>query len=194
MAGLGTTGARIFDGFKNVYSSKFATNELEVASGILKRDITNLNKKGGMGKAVAEDMRNAASISNIELDKTLLKTVKKGNLDQAEGIATGSTADILARSRTNMQVKLDDLESMAGDPGLAAAIYKTQKDGSLTDKIDYYAGATQAYFNTPGKRAARIGTAAGVYAAGALGVRGLAGGSATRNSSGERDIAGIPFI
>lgn len=35
---------------------------------------------------------------------------------------------------------------------------------------------------------------AGVYMGGAIGLRMLNGGTITRNNSGERDIAGIPFI
>ena len=53
---------------------------------------------------------------------------------------------------------------------------------------DYYTNGTAA------ERGARIGVTAGAYIGGALGMRMLAGGTATRNSKGERDVAGIPFI
>ena len=48
----------------------------------------------------------------------------------------------------------------------------------------------KAYMFEDGKKAARWGT----YAAGAVGLRVLSGGSLTHNNTGERDIAGIPFI
>ena len=53
---------------------------------------------------------------------------------------------------------------------------------------DYYTNGTAA------ERGARTGVTAGAYVGGALGTRMLAGGTATRNSKGERDVAGIPFI
>jgi len=42
--------------------------------------------------------------------------------------------------------------------------------------------------------AARAGVTAGVYGAGAVGLRYASGGTLTTNASGESDIAGIPFI
>ena len=48
----------------------------------------------------------------------------------------------------------------------------------------------KAYMFQDGKKAARIGT----YAAGSVGLRVISGGTLTHNNTGERDIAGIPFI
>lgn len=53
---------------------------------------------------------------------------------------------------------------------------------------------TQAYFNNPGTRKVRVGTAIGAYAGLSIGSRYLSGGTLTTNNSGQRDIAGIPFI
>lgn len=45
-----------------------------------------------------------------------------------------------------------------------------------------------------GTLATRAGVTAGVYGAGAVGLRYASGGNLTTNSNGESDIAGIPFI
>lgn len=66
--------------------------------------------------------------------------------------------------------------------------------------IDDYSKATKAaiyaktYFGNPGTRLPRIGTAVGAYAGLSVGSRYLSGGTLTTNSSGNDDIAGIPFI
>jgi hypothetical protein len=51
-----------------------------------------------------------------------------------------------------------------------------------------------AYFTEPGKQKQRMIAGAAAYAAGSVGVRLLDGGSLTRNSKGEKDIAGVPFF
>jgi hypothetical protein len=48
----------------------------------------------------------------------------------------------------------------------------------------------KAYMFQDGKKLARMGT----YAAGSVGLRVISGGNLTHNNTGERDIAGIPFI
>lgn len=53
---------------------------------------------------------------------------------------------------------------------------------------------TKAYFNNPENKNIRIGTAIGAYAGLSIGSRYLSGGTLTTNNSGQKDIAGIPFI
>lgn len=63
-------------------------------------------------------------------------------------------------------------------------------NNGILANVVYGARAAKAYMNTPGKRAARWGT----YATVAVGGRILSGGDLFHNNTGERDIAGIPFI
>lgn len=52
----------------------------------------------------------------------------------------------------------------------------------------------KAYYSNEAFGTRRIGATVGAYAGLALGTRMIAGGSATRNNRGERDIAGVPFV
>lgn len=57
------------------------------------------------------------------------------------------------------------------------------------------ANAAKDYFNPKGENfGKRVGILSGVYAASAIGTRYANGGTLTKNSNGEDDIAGIPFI
>ena len=67
---------------------------------------------------------------------------------------------------------------------------QVEKHGSLLGNAAFAGQVTKAYMFQDGKKAARIGT----YAAGTVGLRIISGGSLTHNNTGERDIAGIPFI
>lgn len=67
---------------------------------------------------------------------------------------------------------------------------QVEKLGSIAGNAAFAGQVAKAYMFQDGKKAARMGT----YAAGAIGLRVLSGGNLTHNNTGERDIAGIPFI
>lgn len=67
---------------------------------------------------------------------------------------------------------------------------QVEKHGTLLGNATFTGQVAKAYMFQDGKKAARMGT----YAAGAVGLRVLSGGNLTHNNTGERDIAGIPFI
>lgn len=62
-------------------------------------------------------------------------------------------------------------------------------------KLPFKAAAdVKAYYSNEAFGTRRIVGTIGAYAGLSLGVRSIAGGTATRNNKGERDIAGVPFI
>lgn len=67
---------------------------------------------------------------------------------------------------------------------------QVEKYGALLGNAAFAGQVAKAYMFQDGKKAARIGT----YVGGSIGLRVLSGGSLTHNNTGERDIAGIPFI
>jgi hypothetical protein len=67
---------------------------------------------------------------------------------------------------------------------------QVEKHGALAGNALFAGQVAKAYMFQDGKKAARIGT----YVGGSVGLRVLSGGSLTHNNTGERDIAGIPFI
>lgn len=91
-------------------------------------------------------------------------------------------ADFDAIKRTEM----DRLKGLRKDSDIATR-ETALKDGSRAAK-DYFVGGGFK------QNSARIGAAAGIYGAAAIGGRAISGGGATYNSQGQRDIAGIPFI
>ena len=199
--GVIDVGAGVFEGFMSTFGRKIPTTELEAAAGVLRRDITSLQKPKGFGQAVARDLRTAAKTGGMTIDPGVYKALNKGNLDAAQDLASGNAADALNAAQEKMAARLNDLENISKKQGPDAVgmgaknYYKNSGDlDTNVGKAEYYTKAAGAYFTEPGKRAARIGAAAGAYAGANLGVRALTGGTATRNSSGERDIAGIPFI
>ena len=190
----------IADGFQDVFKGKLAWNAGEVAEGVLKRDITQMSKNSS--KYYEAEARRLAKSSGVQIDSSVYSKIRKG---QDVGDQDDAINDIIGKATTNVDDKLSGLKNRANfdadgkfvgarDKGIVASGYADDIKGSIPDSIDYYSKAAKAYFNTPGKRGARIGAAAGAYAAGAVGIRLMDGGSLTRNSSGERDIAGIPFF
>ena len=67
---------------------------------------------------------------------------------------------------------------------------QVERHGALAGNAVFAGQVAKAYMFQDGKKAARWGT----YAAGSVGLRVVSGGSLTHNNTGERDIAGIPFI
>lgn len=107
------------------------------------------------------------------------------------GYANPRTMEDMATTAKNIQ---DDLTSKARN-------YNDLRSNSFLGAESYeQAGriaidATKDYFNPKGENfGKRIAVLGGVYAASSIGTRYANGGTLTKNSNGEDDIAGIPFI
>jgi hypothetical protein len=105
----------------------------------------------------------------------------QGEIDRVKGaIRTDAQGNIGAYDANALKGKTLDFTS---EPGSAA------KFKNLGENIKNYYTEGDA-----GALATRAGVTAGVYGAGAVGLRYASGGNLTTNSNGESDIAGIPFI
>ena len=67
---------------------------------------------------------------------------------------------------------------------------QVERHNPLVGNALFAGQVAKAYMLQDGKKAARIGT----YVGGSVGLRLISGGTITHNNTGERDIAGIPFI
>lgn len=205
---------RVGEGFADTYNGKLTTNAMELAGGIARGEYKELMTTKGFGSAVERNMRSLAKASDIDLDAAMMRAVRGGNFDVASEMISKMDVDqadkiasMLLESKSAVGSKLQGMAAADSfiktgadgayasvDSGLAQSYYKAQREAGKMGKAEYAMKATQSYFTEPGKQKARIGAAVGTYAAGSVGVRLLDGGTLTRNSSGERDIAGLPFF
>lgn len=86
--------------------------------------------------------------------------------------------------------------AMAGQNGARGANYDFNTAPGVGSRLKHAGQGIKDYYSTgdAGTIAAKVGVSAGVYGAGAVGLRYAGGGTLTRNNRGESDIAGIPII
>jgi hypothetical protein len=198
--------ARIYDGFATVYEKGLKTNAAELAGGIAKGDYMRLVNKSGFNNAVVAQAHSVAKSQGVALGSEITSAMRAGNFAKAQEMASGNSAlsgiisssqeEVLARRNALKNLmKFDDKGAITGvDGALADTAYSIGREGSFVDSARYYSKAPMAYFTEPGKQKQRMIAGAAAYAAGSVGVRLLDGGSLTRNSKGEKDIAGVPFF
>ena len=157
------------EGFINSLTSKLSTSYGDVAAEIA----------GNYAKSLKSNPRqqiiNAAKKTNIE------------NADKLVSRAIPETADEKFAKEMNktMKSKISDKEKFDW-----IRQKQVEKHGTLAGNALFAGQVAKAYMFEDGKKAARWGT----YAAGSVGLRIVSGGTLTHNNTGERDIAGIPFI
>lgn len=169
----------------------------KVARMVAKRETGSLLNQKGLGKAFYSDITKSYEDLST-LDSGFMKALKGGNLNEAEKIAKkvgGETLNAYQTASKNTVNRGTTLNNLIKDNGSTEDLRDIMDIGDgIGSKADFYSRAAGAYFLEDGKKAARIGTAVGAYAGVSMGIRSLDGGTATRNSSGERDIAGVPFF
>lgn len=89
----------------------------------------------------------------------------------------------------NEHIDADDVNKYLGKIQGDIEDLRSRKYGAADIATDYLVGSGKFRRNMM-----RTGTTIGLYGTASLGVRGIAGGTPTRNADGKKDIAGIPFI
>lgn len=122
---------------------------------------------------------------NTKLAQETLDELKNKGFKQGDG----DVLEELLQFKAKVDGARADMKAFDEDP-------LSYMRGNMKAGFDYNRGFLKDYYTnaTPAQKKARIGATVGAYAGGALGIRALSGGTLTRNSKGERDIAGIPFI
>lgn len=147
------------------------------------------NLSTSYGEIASEIAGNYAKSVERNTKAKVLNTVAKNGPDAAKKIIDGidKTADVQMAKQMNTVVRsgISDKEKFNW-----IRQQQVEKHGSLLGNAAFAGQVAKAYMFQDGKKATRIGT----YAAGAVGLRVLSGGNLTHNNTGERDIAGIPFI
>lgn len=156
------------EGFVESLTKNLSTSYGEIASEIA----------GNYSRAVERDIN--AKIINAAVKSGSEQAAKIANL--APSLAEKRFADEMQRT----------VKSGISDKEKFDWIRKQQveRHGALAGNAVFAGQVAKAYMFQDGKKAARWGT----YAAGAVGLRVISGGTLTHNNTGERDIAGIPFI
>lgn len=147
------------------------------------------NLSTSYGEIASEIAGNYAKSVERNTKAKVLNTVAKNGPDAAKKIIDGidKTADVQMAKQMNTVVRsgISDKEKFNW-----IRQQQVEKHGSLLGNAAFAGQVAKAYMLQDGKKATRIGA----YAAGAVGLRVLSGGNLTHNNTGERDIAGIPFI
>lgn len=147
------------------------------------------NLSTSYGEIASEIAGNYAKSVERNTKAKVLNTVAKNGPDAAKKIIDGidKTADVQMAKQMNTVVRsgISDKEKFNW-----IRQQQVEKHGSLLGNAAFAGQVAKAYMFQDGKKATRIGA----YAAGAVGLRVLSGGNLTHNNTGERDIAGIPFI
>lgn len=146
------------------------------------KELKELNNfRRGAAKTRAEEIMNGVKVRKSKVASDFEKM----------GYANPRTMEDMATTAKSIQ---DDLISKAQNYN---DLYSNSflKTDSYTQAGRITVGAAKDYFNPKGENfGKRIGILGGLYAASAIGTRYADGGTLTRNSDGEDDIAGIPFI
>ena len=149
----------------------------------------------GLGKALSLNESNINQIAR--------------NVAAREGVLLKAERDALSKTIPNMKDGSKELaDAIAKKEKIQSqltGLYKASKDGTIDtvnlalkdvtgkDKMGYMRLAG-GYFGDKTYGGTRVKAAIGAYAGINIGGRFLSGGGITRNNTGERDIAGIPFI
>ena len=147
------------------------------------------NLSTSYGEIASEIAGNYAKSVQRNTKAKVLNAVAKNGPEVAKDIIDGidKTADMQMAKQMNTVVRsgISDKEKFNW-----IRQQQVEKHGSLLGNAAFAGQVAKAYMFQDGKKATRIGA----YAAGAVGLRVLSGGNLTHNNTGERDIAGIPFI
>ncbi len=154
------------EGFVQSLTKNLSTSYGEIAEEIAK----------GYGKEITK----AEALLNKQFngDEALKKRAQK-LLNEHKDVAFAKEMQKTMKSNISDKAKFDWIRQQ-----------QVEKRGALLGNAAFAGQVAKAYMFQDGKKAARIGT----YAAGAVGLRVISGGTLTHNNTGERDIAGIPFI
>lgn len=147
------------------------------------------NLSTSYGELAAEIAGNYSKSVERNAKAQILNAVAKTNSQEAKKLinAIPDTADaVFAR---NMQRVVN---SGISDKEKFNWIRQQQveRHGTIFGNAAFAGQVAKAYMFEDGKKAARIGT----YVGASVGLRVISGGNLTHNNTGERDIAGIPFI
>ena len=147
------------------------------------------NLSTSYGEIASEIAGNYAKSVERNTKAKVLGAVAKNGPDAAkkiiDGINTAPDVQLAKQMNTIVRSGISDKEKFNWIRN-----QQIEKHGSLLGNAAFAGQVAKAYMLQDGKKAARIGT----YVGGSVGLRVLSGGSLTHNNTGERDIAGIPFI
>ena len=173
------------------------TTEKEIGSNIV----------NGAEHRAAKDMlhtlkRNGASFDEDGISKMMEASFKGNDTWNRDDIFSGLKEHMTDESRDKaLDASADAIKAYqegggkvqkyidANGSGSAAREYIGRKDGGLG-----LANAGKAYFTDSQYGRQRVGTALGAVAATDIGMRTLQGGNLTTTATGEKNIAGLPFI
>ena len=146
----------------------------------------NINARKTMLNNIDSAFKTIITDSSKEASEKAMKTLKGYGFRPKDG-------EDIVEAATAFQAKA---QSFKPDEKLFKSNRREFLKKDHLSKPDFIAGAAKDYFvdAAPEALGARYGAIAGGYIGGALSTRYVSGGTATRNSKGERDIAGIPFI
>lgn len=157
-----------------------------------------LNPKGAYERAVCEEiMLGKNKISEIENINASLRgraeEISRGvNINDTKFKGTPDDLETIASMAKENFSAIDELEAAnknIRDKGVFASDIGVGRRGNIM-----FNTAKNYYNPNSSNFGARVGVTAGAYMAGAIGLRYADGGTLTRNSNGESDIAGIPGI
>ena len=164
----------------------------DVAKAISKAGVLDFS---GLGKALSLNTANVNQVArNVAAREGALLKAERDALSKAiPNMKDGSKelADAIAK-KEKIQSQLTGLYK-ASKGGTMDTVNSALKEVTGKDKMGYmrFAGG---YFGDKTYGGTRVKAAIGAYAGVNIGGRFLSGGGITRNNTGERDIAGIPFI
>lgn len=165
---------------------------------------SNLSVNGGVTEVVDNVAKNRAKSMMGKANEAMGDIMRSG---KNMGKANGAMHDIYRSARENFDHTMSSSAKRATEgfskEGFKQAYHNLSKNNGTStnafkNNMDIGVDMAKSYFwndanNT--QRAVRLGTAAvGAYGAGSYIARKSDGGTLTKNSKGERDIAGIPFI
>ena len=156
------------EGFISSLVDNLSTSYGEIASEIA----------GNYSKSVARNTKAKALGAVAKHSPDIAKKIIDG-MSTAPDVQLAKQINTVVRSGISDKEKFDWIRQQ-----------QVKKHGTLLGNATFAGQVAKAYMFQDGKKAARMGT----YAAGAVGLRVLSGGNLTHNNTGERDIAGIPFI
>jgi hypothetical protein len=188
----------VADAFINL-GQKLSTDTAELSRGMATGALKNMNS-AKYASGFASGYKSAAKAADVPFltdtvealqgatdYKSVAKIVKNNPNDEVLNSLFNSQTQIRNKATASLR------ENASAETQKSFINYMKNQKGILNKGL-LGAEAGKAYFAEEGKQGARIGTAIAGTAAAGVGLRYLDGGNLTHNSSGERDIVGVPFV